>query len=78
MKILTRDDTEYDEEYVLHSEALEEIQALRAEIGRLNGQRIDLQWQVARLQDQCARAGVEARRAERERLRQATTPRLTE
>lgn len=43
--------------------------AMGAEIERLNDMRRELQSQIERLQGQCARSGVEARKAERERLR---------
>ena len=35
MRKIERDDTVYDQEYVLYSEALKEIDAMQAEIDRL-------------------------------------------
>lgn len=43
--------------------------ALAAELESMHDMRRELQRQIATLQDRCARSGVEARRAERERLR---------
>lgn len=44
------------------------VAALAAELEAMHDMRRELQQQIATLQDRCARAGVEARRAERERL----------
>lgn len=43
--------------------------ALAAELEAMHDMRRELQAEIARLQDRCARSGMEARRAERERLR---------
>lgn len=43
--------------------------ALAAELEAMHDMRRELQQQIATLQERCARSGMEARRAERERLR---------
>jgi hypothetical protein len=43
--------------------------ALSAELEAMHDMRRELQTEIARLQDRCARSGIDARRAERERLR---------
>ena len=43
--------------------------ALAAELKAMHDMRRELQAEIARLQERCARSGIEARRAERDRLR---------
>lgn len=58
-----------DNAHSIMSDCYGTLGAMGAEIERLHDLRRELQTQIAKLQEQCARSGVEARRAERERLR---------
>jgi hypothetical protein len=52
-----------------HNRVTPEDLAMGAELEQLHDLLRELQTRIAQLQEQCARSGVETRRAERERLR---------
>jgi len=57
------------EAHDLMAECYGTLGALAAELDAMHDMRRELQQQIATLQERCARSGMEARRAERERLR---------
>lgn len=68
LDLLAQDMDLADDERLTCSRASDALEAQASEIARLNKQRIELQTERAALLERLAKCGVEARRAERERM----------